>query len=110
MLPPFINPNKLLDLCGEVKDDEASAEGDKEDDVEDLYRDFWYCIIFLIFSFCSSVLINQCVSSSISSVISDNMLSVRIPVVCVMYVYFQDTVILNLYNGKFIFEMNYEAG
>lgn len=90
MLPPFINANKLRDLWGEETDDEDAAEDDREDDADDLYRDFWCCIIFLIFSFRSSVLINQCVSSSISSVISVNMLSAKIPVVYVMYIYFQE--------------------
>lgn len=82
MLPPFINSNKVVDLWGEEKDDEDAAEDDKEDD--GLYRDFWYRIIFLIFSFCSSVLINQWVSSYISSVISDGILCIRIPIICVM--------------------------
>lgn len=95
MLPPFINSNKVVDLWGEEKDDEDAAEDDKEDD--GLYRDFWYRIIFLIFSFCSSVLINQWVSTSISSVISDNMLCIRIPIICVIQINFQDIGLLILY-------------
>lgn len=75
VLPPFINSNKLLDLLKEGKDEE---DDDRDDDDDDRYRDFWCCIIFLIFSFWSSVLINQWGSSSFSSVISDDMLSIWI--------------------------------
>lgn len=50
MLPPFINPNKLVRFRDD-EEKEADEEDTEEEDDEEKYKDFWYSKIRLILSF-----------------------------------------------------------